>query len=202
MLWEMWMWKMVQLTTLSQLFLPLAACHMDEMFKKDDDNNNDNGGITVSRPTPQVVYAWQSTTTSDGDIGGLNGANTICEMDAPGISGLQAGLTHQAVIQTSGNNPENYFGNDPIVRRPNRQVISNRYLDFINTGASSINTISGNYDQHWTGIGTGQQTCNDWTSNSLQATGYVGSGNSRVTARISSGTLNCDGAVRILCISY
>ena len=201
-MWEMWMWKMVQLTTLSQLFLPLAACHMDEMFKKDDDD--DNGGITVSRPTPQVVYMWQSTsmTATDGDIGGLNGANTICETDAPSIAGLQPGLTHQAVILTSGNNPENYFGNDPPVRRPNRQLIINRYLNFFNTGANSTNSVSGNYDQHWTGIGSGQRTCNDWTSNSSLATGYVGSGNSRNTGRFSTSFLNCDGAVRILCISY
>ena len=149
---------------------------------------------------------WVSSTSTDGDIGGVNGATAICEMDASGIGGLAPGLTHRVVIGAASNDPKNYFSNDPPVQRPDRTVIANTYSDFFDPAVDAINAVSSSGVAAWTGLNTqgisGSAHCNNWTFNGYQngAYGYLSSTNN---ARLNQGSNDpCNSSYRLICISY
>ena len=148
---------------------------------------------------------WVSSTSTDGDIGGVNGATAICETDASGISGLAAGLTHRAVIATSANDPSNYFSNNPPAQRPNGTVITDAYADFFDGLVTPTNTIGTGY--YWTGLNSvgsyeSSFSCNDWTSASSSVEGGYGNASVSNTNRLIDGLEGCGGTNKVLCISY
>ena len=160
---------------------------------------------------PTVVYMWVSSTNTDGNIGGVNGATTICEGDAAGITGLAAGLTHRAVIATSSNDPRNYFSNNPSVQRPDGTAITDTYADFFDPTVTARNAVSGSYSGIWTGLessGTwagSNRNCNDWSSASAVDAGTNGTADRLDIARFYNITMdpcNSFSNYRVLCISY
>ena len=165
-------------------------------------NNNSSSG-------PSVVYMWVSSADTDGNIGGVNGATTICEGDAAGIAGLAAGLTHRAVIATVSNNPSNYFSNNPPVRRPDGTLISNTYAVFFNPAQTITNSILPTTPalSSWTGIAndgisTSRNNCQNWTNSSTSLDGTKSATNVVDIKRFYDGDLNCSYFNKVLCISY
>ena len=156
-----------------------------------------------SGPSPSVVYMWVSTQNTNGNIGGVNGATTICETDAS-TSAPIAGLTHRAVIATSANDPRNYFSNNPPVQRPNGTVITDTYADYFDPSVRLRNSTTGGYDNYWTGfteLGTAStDNCSSWTATTGQGNraGTDASDNGRLT----NATVNCTTTSKVLCISY
>ena len=147
---------------------------------------------------------WVSSTSTDGDIGGVNGATAICETDASSSAPI-AGLTHRAVIATSANDPSNYFSNNPPVQRPDGTVITDAYAEFFdNVGISS--SVNGVDISFWTGLenngAVSTDNCTAWTGTG--GNGQTGKGNENSDSdRFSYTVFGCNtGTVRILCISY
>ena len=167
-------------------------------------NDNSSSGP----PDPSVVYMWPSTQNTNGDMGGVNGATTICETDALGIAGPVAGLTHRAVIATASNDPRNYFSNNPPVQRPNATVITNTYSDFFNSTVIAVKAVSSSSSiTFWTGIDTSGQpetgsNCGNWTLASNANNGRLGKANARNSDRFREYVRSCNNSVNLLCISY
>ena len=157
---------------------------------------------------PSVVYMWPSTQSTNGNIGGVNGATAICETDASGIGGLAAGLTHRAVIATSANDPRDYFSNNPPVQRPDGTVIINTYADFFDRTQTATNSVGASYRLYWIGIdltngGIISNTCSNWTSGQSSSVGDYGDGSVTTISRMYDGDTACDGgSLGVLCVSY
>ena len=165
---------------------------------------NEEGELIFNNGS-SVVYMWVSSTSTDGDIGGVNGATAICETDASGIGGLALGLTHRAVIATSTNDPRNYFSNNLPVQRPDGTVITDTYADFFADLVTLTNTIGTGY--YWTGLDrdgsyNSSNTCNDWTSASSSVDGAFGGAVFTNTDRLIDSPAGCNRATnKVLCVS-
>ena len=150
---------------------------------------------------------WVSSTSTDGDIGGVNGATTICETDASSSAPI-AGLTHRAVIATSSNDPRNYFSNNPPVQRPDGTVITDTYSDFFDPAKTITNRITTSSPNIWTGLdgnsGAPHNThnCQSWSSNLISTRGRHGIANLTSRSRYDDGDYGCSSAFPLLCISY
>ena len=169
---------------------------------------NEEGELIVSNnssstPSPSVVYMWVSTQSTNGNIGGVNGATTICETDAPSIARLAAGLTHRAVIATASNDPRSYFSNNPPVQRPDATVITNTYADFFNSTVIAVSAVSSaSSTTFWTGIDVSGRDCGNWLQGNNAYTGRLGNSSARNTNRYREYHRQCNSNHKLLCISY
>ena len=159
-----------------------------------------------SGSSPSVVYMWVSTQNTNGNIGGVNGATTICETDAS-TSAPIAGLTHRAVIATSSNDPRDYFSNNPPVQRPDATVITDAYADFFDSTIIATNSVSSSYSGYWTGITTSgtpsNVNCTNWTAVGAGTQGVPGGSISTDKDRFNTGSGDpCTDLFRLLCVSY
>ena len=156
-----------------------------------------NAGPT-GPPSPSVVYMWVSTTTNNGNIGGINGADTICETDSSTPSFATSVSTHRAVLRNSTNDPRNYFANNPPVQRPDGTVITTTYSRFFGNGAANnaVSTAAGTY---WTGE---IANCANWTSASNGDNGNNGLRSSTSGSRWNAAAISCNNAQTLLCMSY
>ena len=150
---------------------------------------------------------WVSSTSTDGDIGGVNGATAICETDASGIGGLAPGLTHRAVIATSSNDPRDYFSNNPPVQRPDGTVIIDTYSGFFDDNTNLTNSVLITQKQYWMGLDSdgsaSSVSCSDWTTADSGTRGNQGVSDEPVgDNRFYSGDTTCNWSESILCISY
>lgn len=163
---------------------------------------------TFPRNAPPNIYLWVTTTTTDGNLGGLNAANNICETEAIGV-GLPAGpdYIHRAYLGTSTNNPATYITDARSVRRPNNTLIANNWTSFVDTTIFLINSITAAFVEYWTGHNSFNQpaasACFDWTSNDpFIPRGEVGSGDMTDDSRLLSGGETCNLVFSLLCVSY
>ena len=165
-----------------------------------DDAPSDN------RPSPSVVYMWSSNTSTDGNIGGVNGATTHCETDAPAITELATGLTHRAVIGADSNDPRNYFSNNPPVQRPDGDPITNTYADFFDPAVTAINAVSDLFYDALLGLDSAgnpsTNNCSNWTSASAVDQGSIGAIDAINLERIWENDGACNGSYAVICISY
>ena len=187
----------------SFLIIPFTALAI--LTSCNDDDEGGGGGMAL--PSPAVVYLWNTSTTTDGNISGVSGANNTC------LSNVSASFpttvnTHRAVIATSYFDPRDMFDNDPPVQRPDGTVIINSYSNFFNSGVDASNSTIGGISSYWTGLGPtgvpGSNNCSDWTSGNNGINGAYGIGGGGVVdaRRFSDNLYPCDTAVRLLCISY
>ena len=169
---------------------------------------NDEGELVYSQSDTSVVYMWESTTTTNGDIGGVNGATTICETDASGIAGLAAGLTHRAVIATAANDPRSYTNNNRPVQRPDGTPITDTYADFFDRNVTASNSVvtASSSRFSWTGIaitgGPSAYHCQNWTSAAITDLGNRNNNATPTRYRFQVTDSECDNIQHILCISY
>ena len=165
-----------------------------------DDAPSDN------RPSPSVVYMWSSETKTNGNIGGVNGATTHCETDAPAIAEATTGLTHRAVIGADSNDPRNYFSNNPPVQRPDRTPITNTYADFFDPAVTAITSVSDLFYDALLGLdpsgNPSTNNCRNWTSASAADLGSVGGINVTNSDRIWENNGACNESYAVMCISY
>ena len=168
-----------------------------------DDGGGGSG--TPALPSPSVVYMWASSTRSNGNIGGINGADTICETNA-GISFPTTVSTHRAVLRSSTNDPRNYFANDPPLERRDGATIASTYSAFFVRNQAVTASVWTNNTSYWSGIDLNgapdTNNCSDWTDNTT-GTALEGQANQTDNRRYTGAASNCaTTAGRLLCISY
>ena len=173
------------------------------------------GGGTPALPRASVIYMWVSSTTTNGNIGGVNGADTICETDAANAN-LPAGFgyTHKAVISINTYDASSIIDSSDTrdIQRPDGTAIASNYAAFFTVGTALTNSIGTSSNRFWTGHfinssntfvpnPTGPNSCNFWTSTSNF--GRQGEQNTTNNARLSVSSSNgCQNPRFILCISY
>ena len=158
-----------------------------------DDENNASG--------PSVVYMWRAASQTDGDLGGVSGANNTCETDSLNITFATSVSNHRAVVATASNDPEAYFSNNPAVKRPDGTDIISTYSDFFDNMATASNSTIG-IGWYWTGLNATITNCSDWTSNASGDNGTLGDGSATNATRTLRATDSCDSNHLLLCVSY
>ena len=156
--------KIFKFPLLIIMFAALFACN-------DSDNKNDSDGSSKKsgdRP-PSVVYLWVSADTTNGNIGGLDGANTICQTNASNASLPEDVSQHLAVLATSSSHPKDMFDSDPLVKRPDQTSIIGSWEDFFDPNEALEAPVSTSVFYVWLGLTgrAGEQlsyNCSDWTS--------------------------------------
>ena len=173
-------------------------------------NSDGQIGILPSGYTyePNVAYMWITSSSSQGDIGGINGADTMCEMEGPGLTFTTTVSNHKAVISSSSYDARNIINGNTPIRRRDGTSIAPRYMDYFNNALPLTNTVTTTANFYWSGISqTGlpsTSNCNNWTVTTGQGLGLIGASNALDSVRLSlSSTNNCNYASGvILCISF
>lgn len=165
-------------------------------------------------PTPRnFKYVFVSTSTHDGNLGGLSGADAICQQDADngGVPGTYKAWLSDSTTSPNLSPPSRLFTHADIAYKryydgvkvaynwsdltdgtlvaPIDLTITDVVYEFVRTNTS----VSGD-------IKDPSQNCNDWTSNSTQS--YCNGG---YTTRINNEWTenwgcNCSSPLRIYCI--
>ena len=175
---------------LSCLFLSVLLAGCDDK----DGNSGTNG--------PAMVYLWVSTQTTDGDMGGVEGADSICKKDAPDEL---AELKHRAVIRSR----DRYFagetvGSYPVTERPDGTVIVDSYSDFFLSGNEALASVNDRDQTYWYGLGV-EDNCDNWTSSDASDEATVGRSNEMGRQRYGydgGQSQNCNQSLHILCSSF
>lgn len=170
-------------------------------------------GQDLEMQNSSVIYMWLSTTASNGDLGGVNGADSICETDAPGI-GLpgNTSFTHSAVIAATSYHPRDIIpANDTrSITRIDRTIIASRYSDFFDSSVNISNAISATNRGYWSGLSNAANispsNCLDWTNGTTTEQALVGAADQTDRGRYSNRIRQCRTGggtqVAVLCISY
>lgn len=158
-----------------------------------------------------------SSSTHDGNLGGISGANTICANLASG-----AGLTrtYKAVLSDDSNAADSsgglqFVGSIFVVDSSGEKTVvagsgselwgtdSNNLTATINVNESGT-TITSTVNT-WTGTNSngGSQTdnCTNWSSNSSSVLGQIGNSSFTNDQWVETGTTNCNTTLRIYCVS-
>ena len=165
---------------------------------------DDEGSGTPATP---VVYMWITSSGLDGDLGGVSGADQICENESSGIGLPSGNFTHRAVLASSSFHPRDISGiGNRRVQRPDGTVIIDTYTNFLDSSIDLDNNISGVSFGFWTGLASNgnasTDNCNDWMSNS-GARGEFGASTQVNNFRLRINDEGCVVALnRLLCISY
>ena len=142
--------------------------------------------------------------STNGNIGGLDGANTICQTNASNASLPEDVSQHLAVLATSSSHPKDMFDNDPPVKRPDQTSIIGSWEGFFDLDITLETSATPSFAGVFTGLtGTGEQssyTCSDWTS----AIGRTGAGvsNNLDTERLFSANVDCSSQYQLYCVSF
>ena len=181
-----------------------------EITNPDGQTNTLTSGFTFS---PAVAYIWTPVFNTDGDIGGVAGADAEC-VARSGVNTFNTVVTtHQALIASNTFDPRNIFLNDPPLRRPNGTLVANTYSDFFDPTYTLPNTgipFNGTTIEAWTGLDINSSnvvvignTCSNWTSNNNANNGHTGYITQTGTNRIDFGARSCSStSIRIICLSY
>ena len=157
---------------------------------------------------PLIAYMWSTTTAYNGNIGGVNGADSECESLAGGIAGLPNGLTHKAVIAQNGYHPRDIIHRDVPVYRPGGVLIIDGYGKFFDSSETTANEVfSGTSGGFWLGLNSSGgfgNDCANWTSSALSDFGGYALRYTTATNRFSSGNYICSNSSNnyILCLSF
>lgn len=134
----------------------------------------------IPTPTPPAFKVFITSTSYNGNLGGLSGANSKCQSraQAAGLTG-----TYKAWVSTANSEPKNWIPNAKYILI-NGTTIANNKTDLLDgtiqnkinknemgNTVSWKNTYTGTYA---TGDGT-SYTCNNWTSSSSSSYGDIGS---------------------------
>ena len=181
-------------------------------------NGNDlqfcNGRAWVALQRLAVIYIWVAPANNQGNLGGVSGADGICQTNAPG-AGLPlpvATYTHKALIGATGaspRNPRNLFSSSDTrpIRRPDGTLVSNNWARFFNTSFNLSAAVRNANVALWTGLdddgNVGSNTCNNWTINANTHNGITGRISTFRNRIFDEITLSCSTVnTSIYCISY
>lgn len=175
-----------------------------------------NGTQVETGWTPAEPLVFITQTQYDGDLGGITGANAICqaEADAAGAVGVFAAWLSTSLASGTSSSPATTFdtlGGGPYTLSTGgvvaqdwpdltdgtigaggirRDAEGNALLGFVWTGTNADGTAKA----------TPAETCNEWTSNGSGATGVAGSAIQTTgdwTDAVSAAS--CAGAFRLYC---
>ncbi len=158
--------------------------------------------------TIQKRIIFVSSNTYNGNLGGLSGADTICNnlASASGLSGgFKAWLSHSTSNISDEIIPDDVVAfylsdNTTKVADNSTDLLSGTIQNFINLDESgTINNI-----QVWTGTNesgyvTTNQHCSDWTSSSPSVNGKIGNSNRQNKEWTDYGDEKCNDAYAIYC---
>ena len=169
-------------------------------------SDEDEGTSTPSAPT--VVYAWVSTTTTNGNIGGVAAANTICQTDSSGITFNTAVSTHRAILGDSTNDPRTLVNANLPLQKPDGTVLLSNFSDFFDPTIDLSNLIDANSTWYWTGMDIvatniipSSNHCNNWTTVGTLEGGW-GVSDEANQWRLDDGQQFCNVSLNLLCISF
>jgi len=162
----------------------------------------------VPTDTPlRIIFV--SSNTSDGNIGGLTGADSIVQAAANNPGSEISGHSVTAILSVVGTSAQSRFvdGGEPIYNTRG-QIVANNFSEmFSGAGTSLANTIlydeAGNANDGivWTGTeadGTLAPThCTSYSTNSNQQDGRIGQSNDSDGQWVQWGTLNCVNPARL-----
>ena len=153
------------------------------------------------------VYIWVAP-ASDGNLGGIAGADAMCVANAAGAGFIGGTYTHRAILSDGTQDVRNIIpaASGPV-RRPDTTLMINTwggYFDGVQTLANSVSTISATV---WTGLlqngSPSGNDCNNWTSANNADDATAGSTNFVSNGRLFNSTSPaCDGSFSFLCVSY
>ena len=145
------------------------------------------------------VFLWVSTQTTDGNMGGVEGADEICEEDAPEeLSQLE----HRAVLRSSDRyEPDG----KSVAKRPDGTVIVEDYTDFFTAEEKLEASVNDRTQTYWFGL-RADNNCGDWTSNNVSESATAGRSNQVGSGRYEYGlrvkTYPCNQSLHVLCSSF
>lgn len=155
----------------------------------------------------RVIFV--TSDTSDGNLGGLAGADTFVDTAANNPGSLLAGESVIAILSVTGTTAQSRFadGGEPIYNTQG-ELVANSLTDmFAGAGTNLTNAIlydetgSANDGIVWTGTdadGTLAPThCSDYTTSSDQQDGRIGQSADADAQWVEWGTLNCVNPARV-----
>ena len=162
--------------------------------------------------TPLRIIFVTSTTT-DGAIGGLSGADILVGAAAAGPGSLLTGVPVTAVLSVTGTLAPSRFvdGGEPIYNTRGELVAPNLTAMFAGAGTTLSNAAQ--YDQGgaanagivWTGTSSNGALspthCTNFSTNTDQQDGGIGSSDDLGPAWVAFGTLNCINPARLYGLS-
>lgn len=170
------------------------------------------GSTTWTATTQDYKLIFVTSTTYNGNRGGLSGANTNCATQATAQS--LPGTYKAWLATTAGNDPATLFTQATVPYRvPNaaRNIVANNWTDLVDGtltrainvtesggSASTTKKVWSNADS--AGARVGATNCTDWTSSSNAVNGAVGSSNATNTTWANNSTAACNGAKRLYCV--
>ena len=157
---------------------------------------------------PKPVYMWFTTQSTNGNIGGVSGADTICETEGSSMAFASPISTHRAVIATNSYDSRTIVDGNRPVHRPDGTFVIDSYSNFFDVNLNAVNHLGGVAGTgYWTGITVAGRPanvrhCSNWTS-STTGQGFHGDTDKTDYFRISSSSINCGtGLLHILCLSF
>ena len=162
--------------------------------------------------TPCRVFVTDTDYFQEGDFGGLDAADQICQSNADATPAL-AGGTYRAWLSTSTASPRTRFNhaassgpfqqlNDEVIADDWADLISgNGLLNFFEIKADGFDVSSSPWTNTTaTGHSAGGPDCNGWTSSAPGDVGRVGSTLATNGGWTDNTTLPCNTVTRFFCI--
>ena len=155
----------------------------------------------------EEVFLWVSSTRTNGDFGGPEGADRICEEDATGRLST-SGVTHRAVLRGVFTRPVTgsliISDGDPPAKRLDGTIIVEEFSDFLLDDPALVPVEDGAAKEYWTGASDAglDGACDDWTSDDSSLEAEKGISNTTGFDRYEGGRASCDQQLHILCSSF
>ena len=202
--------------------LALPQCADTKGFLTDDDED------ITSLTSP--IYLWTSTPNYTGNLGGVSGADNICnepaEISAAMLPSGRIYMHRAIIVDDTSELPEAFTipnKGDREVQRPNGTKIVDNYNAMLRGEIGSADyldeSIIGGGDRYWTGLDldnsggvpttgvdasyvSGTDNCLNWTTD-ISATGFYGDGSEKNHKAFKSlGNVRCTSPRSLLCVSH
>ncbi len=170
--------------------------------------------VVLPTPPPDNIYLWTTSGTHTGALGGIDGANSVCEGDADKIAAFPTDFTHQAVLAVADPafHPDSIIPNADTreVQRPDGTPIAATYQAFAGSAAEVTRGVTPTTTEqiYWTGLLDGRGIyligahCNNWRSASGTVRGDIGHSQDAVFSRLGTVLSSCDNLHHLLCVSH
>ena len=167
----------------------------------------ESGGGDEEPVDPERFLIWVSTTTSNGNMGGIAGANEICATDEsrPEVEGL---TNHKALLSSSEQDAKDVApvgsGAVPVFRSDGSTVVSTTW-DGLWDGVLDLSPLSTQF-WPWTGATTtgtaSASDCAGWTDATADQIGTYAQSVAIEAKWINYWTDSCTTSRRIYCVSW
>jgi hypothetical protein len=172
----------------------------------------ESGSTTWTATTQDYKLIFVTSTTYNGNRGGLSGADTSCATQASAQS--LPGTYKAWLATTASNDPQTLMTQATVpyrVPNTNRNIVASNWTDLVDGtltrainvtesggSASNTNNVWSNADS--TGTVVGANNCTNWTSSSSGVNGAVGSSNATNTSWANNSTAACNTSKRLYCV--